>query len=678
MNAFNPFETASYSTRTAPGSIVIDVAGLEDLNQSITVQPDGKILVGGFSFSGTNHTDYDYSVVRLNADGSLDRDFGVDGRSIISAQMPVYEGYSLAVQPDGAIVVQQPATADGSQTFSLTRLKPDGTPDTDFNANAQASIPEGIGYRDGHLSVNANGSLLFSRAAGVADGGAVLVQLNADGTLDSAFGNGGVARLADGVFFTREVHATQLGNGQFLLAGDFGTSEDYHYGVVRVNADGSLDPTFGEAGRVVFDDSVLSDNRCDLTVQADGKIVLAGANDTYKDFQVVRLNADGSYDHGFGHAGVASVDAQGLYDSARSVTVAADGKILVAGLSDVGDGERVEHSADYSVVRLNPDGSLDSSFTGTRDHRVEGSSNGDLLQGAAVAEYIDGAGGDDVLQGNGGQDSLFGGQGADVFRFVSIDDSYRSNTQRASDTVLDFNPAQDRIDLIGLGFSGIGDGYDGTLAVRYSAADNQTFLTSYTFDANGHAFELALSGNVAAQLDDHRVLFTPAVLTGTDGKDTLDGTAVQDVLRGLGGDDRLNGGAGNDVLAGGSGRDLLTGGAGADVFLFNATSDSYRTASSSFADVIKDFEVFQDTIDVSALGYTGLGNGTHGTLDVKWNEALNRTYIKDLQPDQDGHRFEVSLVGNYEQELGESNFIFATQPPAIELVPLGADHTSGA
>ncbi|WP_040263520.1 M10 family metallopeptidase C-terminal domain-containing protein [Pseudomonas massiliensis] len=665
MAAYNPLETASSTTRYAPGSVVVDVAGFDEVNQSIAVQANGKILVAGFSFyGGPIETAYDYSVVRFNADGTLDTDFGLNGRRLISAEVPIDEGYSLTVQSDGSLLVQTPAHRNGNDSFGLSRLLPNGTADATFNANAKASIPASLGSEGTRVTVNDDGSLLISQSS---DQGAVLVQLNEDGTLDSRFGDDGVAYLAEGLSFNGEVHSVALDNGQFLLAGDFDSGKGYHYGIVRVNADGSLDASFGEAGQVVFGDEVLTDYRGALAVQADGRIVLAGSNDGYADFQVVRLSADGQYDSSFGDNGVASIDTQGEYDSARSITVLPNGKLLIAGVSDLGNGQTVGFNADYGLVRLTPEGELDLSFSSERDLSIEGSINADLLQGRDLAEILDGAGGNDVYQGNGGRDRLYLGDDADVIRFLSIEDSYRTATQSASDTLIRFDADEDRIDLIGLGFTGLGNGHNGTLAVAVKG--NQTFLKSYDYDAQGHRFELVLNGNYAGQLDESNVLFAPVSVLGGSNGDSLQGSAVKEVLSGLAGDDRLNAGADDDVLIGGEGRDLLTGGSGRDVFRFTSPTDSYRDASASHADIITDFDAFEDRLDVSALGYTGLGDGRDGTLQVSYNAVLQRTFIKDLTPDAQGQRFEVSLAGDLEYDLDASNFQFSEGAP--ELVALG-------
>lgn len=663
-----------YTLRTAPGSAIVDVAGFEDINQSVALQADGKILVAGFSFhGGVYETDYDYSVIRLNADGTLDTHFGVNGRALIDAEVSIDEGYSLAVQSDGSIIVGQPNFNGHVASFSLSRMSPDGIVDAAYNTNAAASIPNDLGYGEINLKTNADGSLLVSS---VSSGTLTLLRLNADGTLDTAFADHGVARLSGAANVGGEVNANVLANGQLLLASDFydssgSTSTDYPITLQRLNTDGSLDTTFGVLGRVVFDPSVLTDYRGDVTVQADGKIILAGNSSSYDHFTVVRLNADGTFDSTFGIDGVANLGNLGDFASARSVIVQANGEIIVAGDSD----------ADYGVVRLHADGSLDTHFASVDGQRhLQGSAFDDALFGLNSAEVIQGFAGDDLLQGNGGRDTLSGGSGADVFRYTAVQDSYRTASESVSDRIVDFDPAHNRIDLIALGFSGIGDGHNGSLAIQTNATGTLTYLKSYDADDNGQRFELVLNGDVVESLNSHNVLFKPVLSMGTSGADTLTGSLVEDSLQGLSGDDRLAGGAGDDILLGGSGRDTLTGGEGSDTFLFAAATDSFRTATQSFSDVITDFQRYVDHIDVSALGYTGLGDGTDHTLKLTYNATLDRTYLKDLQADAHGHRFEISLVGDYryEQHLQDTDFVFAGTPAAAavpEVVVLGvAEH----
>lgn len=163
-------------------------------------------------------------------------------------------------------------------------------------------------------------------------------------------------------------------------------------------------------------------------------------------------------------------------------------------------------------------------------------------------------------------------------------------------------------------------------------------------------------------------------LDGKAGADTLLGGAGDDLLWGGLGRDHLAGGSQDDTLIGGQGGDVLTGGAGNDVFRFTTLQDSYRTATVSHADRLQDFNADQDRIDLSSLGFTGLGDGHGTTLKVTTNAEHTRTYVKQLDQDLLGHRFELTLDGNLSGQLTDKAFVFADPQPALELLGTLASH----
>ena len=500
--------TGPYS-RTAPGSAVIDVAGADELNQSVAMQADGKVLVAGFSaHEGASETTYDYSVVRLNANGTLDPTFGDYGRALVDAQVSFEnEKYSLAVQGDGSILVSSPYFG-GAGNYDVIRLSSSGVPDAEFNANAQASIPDDIGRSYGAVSVANNGTVLVTS---VDPDNLNMVRLNADGTPDERFGNHGYLTFASPVEWGSDaVQVRVLADGQLLVAGNL-LQNEFPYAVMRVNTDGSLDTGFGHNGMVTFDSSLLSYGDGGIAVQADGKVVLSGNSYEFDAANIVRLNADGSYDDSFGTGGVVAVPLQGEAGSTHSVTVLADGKIIVGGDTD----------SNYSVIRLNSDGTLDTTFASPdgKNH-LDGSPGDDLLAGLDTAEVIQGLAGADVLEGNHGRDVLSGGDDGDVFRFASVGDSYRTATRAASDRVLDFNPGEDVIDLAALGFTSIGNGHDGTVAIKVNAAGTYTYLKNYDADGNGHRFELSMAGDLAHDLSDRNFVFATSTVAARIPADT--------------------------------------------------------------------------------------------------------------------------------------------------------------
>ncbi|WP_263974683.1 M10 family metallopeptidase C-terminal domain-containing protein [Pseudomonas sp. Marseille-Q5115] len=329
----------------------------------------------------------------------------------------------------------------------------------------------------------------------------------------------------------------------------------------------------------------------------------------------------------------------------------------------------------------------------SHNDQLTGTAADDTLAGNAGRDTLSGDGGADRLLGGSGGDTLTGGAGADTFVYTSTSDSLRndaSGSYAQRDLIVDFNSnGHDRIDLTALGFTGLGNGYDGTLKVVVNLAGDYTALKSLEPDANGNRFEILLKGNHLYDLTATNVLFAnpdttqtdtsqpiPEVnATGTAGAETLYGDWGNDTLQGLAGNDELAGSVGDDLIVGGAGSDRLTGGSGADTFRFDSVSDSYVGA----ADLITDFTTGRDVLDVSALGFTGLGNGTDGTLKVTYNASSDRTYVRSSEADSDGHKFQVTLAGDYSHTLNADQFVFAPADSTAEVQVLGVaahtDHT---
>ncbi|WP_434703898.1 calcium-binding protein [Pseudomonas sp. Z1-12] len=656
----------THTVITGPGTVQVDLTGQFDNNQSIIIQPDGKILVGGYTeylawgYPGApGEESYGYeqnhSVVRLNADGSLDTSFHEGGIDIVPAAIAPASRYELtAVQTDGKVLVAVALNTD----VQVERFNSDGTRDASFGQNGAITVDISHDFKDIDLTANADGTFQVS-ARGFDQ--ATVTRIGNDGTFVDGFGENGVltVKIPEDAYYNGGISAAVQADGSVVVGAAYNAAGvgDPTYTLQRFNPDGQLDTRFGDDGVLSLNAATGFGEDSVVTVQADGKIIVMGHGEGDTLATLARLNADGSFDASFGSKGRVTFEA----DTPVALTVQDDGKILAAGTSN----------GDFSVIRLNADGSVDTGF-GSQDGKlhVDGYAGEEILQGSDAAEIIHGLAGDDVLQGNGGRDVLQGGAGADIFRFSELNDSFRTTTQNNGDRVMDFDASQDRIDLIGLGFTGIGDGHGGTLAVMASSDGTRTYLKNYDADASGQRFELILDGNLSGQLDSSNVVFTAPAFEGTFGKDTMTGSALSEIIYGLDGNDHINGGAGADVIIGGAGADRLNGGdradislwtdnrENADVFRYLSTEDSYRTDSHSFADLIEGFTV-DDKIDVSALGYTGFGEGTGTTLEMVYNNELDRTYLRDVEADAQGHRFQVALAGDWRESLDEDDMIFA-------------------
>ena len=679
MTTFDSTKVDSHTVRTGPGTVQVDLTGQFDDAQSITVQSDGKILIGGYTeylawgYPGApGEESYGYeqnhSVIRLNADGSLDTGFHDGGVDMVPATTAPASRYELtAVQFDGKVLVAV-ALNTGIQ---VERYNSDGTRDAGFGQNGVMTVDIGHDFKDIDLTANTDGTFQVS-ARGFDQ--ATVTKVGNDGSLFDGFGNHGVLTvdISEDPFFNGGISTAVLADGSVVVGAAYNAAGvgDPTFALQRFNADGQLDTRFGDDGVLHLNATMGFGEDSVVTVQADGKIIVMGHGEGDSLATVARLNADGSFDSSFGSNGSVTFEA----DTPVALTVQADGRILAAGTN----------SGDFNVIRLNADGSLDTSF-GSQDGKlhVDGYAGEEILRGTDAAEIIHGLAGDDVLQGDGGRDVLQGGAGGDIFRFAELGDSFRTATLNNSDRIQDFDVSEDRIDLIGLGFTGIGDGHDGTLAIQASADGTRTYLKSFDADAAGQRFELALDGNLVGQLNSTNLVFTAPTVEGTSANDTINGSALSEIIRGLDGNDRINGGAGADVIIGGAGADRLNGGdradislwtdnrENADVFRYLSTDDSYRTDSQSFADLIEGFTV-DDKIDVSALGYTGFGEGTDTTLKLVYNEALDRTYLKDAEADAQGHSFQIALAGDWRESLGEDNMVFApAATPDAELGLIG-------
>lgn len=650
------------STAQKTGMVATTLWGSDKI-AGITVDPDGAIWLGAYSrlgLGGEEDSGFTGSLVRFNANGSLDRDFSGDGKSLLPVSLDIEDGGNAAVQPGGGYLVARYVKVGDAWVSGISRNLADGSLDTSFGNGGTVTVPfywnEDLGQQ-ASFSVQRDGS--FFASAGYPSGEIYIARFDATGALISSFGEAGVLHLpaSVGIHPSGTLDVSLQGDGKVLVTG-----QDT---LTRLNPDGTLDSSFANGGSLALD--VHADA---LVIQDDGKILLAGASGGVA--SVIRLNADGSLDTAFGDQGRVSWGSESAPFAVADMIVLADGKLLIGG----SQGTRADGYL-AALVQLNPDGRLDHSFGNPDDgyYHLDGGHNDDFLLGtASFDDAIFGGAGNDLLDGQQGRDLLTGDAGADTFRYQSVTDSYRTATAAHSDRITDFDPSTDTLDLSSLGFLGLGNGHDGTLAIRVNESGTRTYLKSFEANADGERFEVVFDGNLGQALNETNLLFQQARLMGTEGDDRLQGNARSEIIEGFAGDDRLYGALGNDVLVGGEGRDLLVGGGNDDVFRFDGLSDSYRTATENHTDRLMDYTAGEDTIDLSALGFTRLGDGYNGTLDVVVNEAKNLTYLKSYEADASGARFELSLEGDY-SGYRNLNITFAepSQEEAIQLVGVAND-----
>ncbi len=306
------------------GKVTTDLGSSTETIRAIIVQSDGKIAVAGEARPIKNQQPK-FTVARYNADGSLDTTFadeGIAATNVLGEAYDYSQSYALLAQPDGKLV------AVGTAWWPA--------------------------YRHSVFAA---------------------VRYNTDGSLDELFGDGGKALIpvnrersnsGDDTAYAASIQP----DGKIVLAGTTGIYP-LDFAIARINTDGSLDETFGDAGVIITDVS-NDDGANAVAIQDDGKIVVAGfassspESTDFRDFAVVRYNSDGSLDTDFGEGGKLLTDIGGdSPDVAYAIALVPGGKIVLAGTVTVGAQFCSTDACwknGFGLVQYNSEGSLDTSF----------------------------------------------------------------------------------------------------------------------------------------------------------------------------------------------------------------------------------------------------------------------------------------------------------------------------
>ena len=345
------------------GKVTVDFNGNPDPNGvdsdyglDVAIQPDGKIVMVGFSFVA--QTDSAFSMLRLNADGSLDTSFGTGGRVINNIAVgQTDEATSVAIQPDGKIVVAGHSVTRTNRI--VVRYNSNGTLDTGFGTSGVFSAPIGfVTFDEADLALQSDGKVVVVGTTNVEDVISFSVmRLNSDGILDNSFGAGGKVNTSFAA--NDRAYSVQLqSDGKIVVAG---RSNSKDMAIARYNTNGSLDTGFDGDGKAT---TIFPDNASSLihslAIQPDGKIIAAGLRRAGQtDGALVRYSADGSLDTSFGTNGIAIFTLGTTNELFFDVHVR-DGKIIATGGRQLGEGNVA--SDDFVIARFDSNGTLDTSF----------------------------------------------------------------------------------------------------------------------------------------------------------------------------------------------------------------------------------------------------------------------------------------------------------------------------
>lgn len=372
------------------GKVITDFFGNSDQVNGIAIQGDGKIVAVGYA--RRNPTTTGFGIARYNHDGTLDSSFGTSGKvtpdvpGILDSFVPI----AVALQSNGKIVVAGESANffNGRSQFALARFNADGSPDVSFGQQGLViTVMSGLGDCAYAVAIQPDGKIVaagnlfdFYHASVIPY--CAMVRYNTDGSLDSTFGSAGKVRGSGGTLYSVAIQP----DGRIVAAGFvFGPLyAPARLGVWRYNNDGAWDSEFDGSSIRGADPNLKYSAATGVVLQPDGKIILAGSagNGVTSYFGLIRLTSTFSLDPSFGAEGLVRTDFSPLSVGANAVGLQPDGRIVAAGYA-----RSTEQTGDFAVVRYNPDGSADLSFG---DNGKVTTSFGSLSGAQALAVQPDG------------------------------------------------------------------------------------------------------------------------------------------------------------------------------------------------------------------------------------------------------------------------------------------------
>ncbi|MCI5128907.1 MAG: hypothetical protein D3907_10505 [Candidatus Electrothrix sp. AUS3] len=318
------------------GKVAVNLGSYGDQANAVLVQPDNKILVGG---STSSTADLDFMLFRLLADGSLDSEFNIDGMVSTAVGSNDDEVFALALQKDGKILAAGYSSNNGSRDFALARYNSDGSLDRNFGL--EGLVVTAVSDSDDEITgiaVQDDGKILLTGTALGNEGRVVVLsRYQQDGSPDTTFADEGFMLSAVGTD-ARAESLLLTDEGGIRIAGTYQEGEHTALMVLGYNTDGYLDTSFGYEGVTVPLDGTVPSAGSGLALRDDGSILVAGSvgKNGERDGALFLFGENGLPDRAFGERGVLiTADKQDtvFYDAliteamvaATGVTVGEDG-----------------------------------------------------------------------------------------------------------------------------------------------------------------------------------------------------------------------------------------------------------------------------------------------------------------------------------------------------------------
>ncbi|WP_066756947.1 T9SS type A sorting domain-containing protein [Crocinitomix algicola] len=349
------------------GKILQSINVGEDKAYGVALQDDNKVVVIGSTFDAA--TGLDFLLIRFNEDGSLDTDFGEEGIVQTDVQFGSSDvAYDVVIQGDGKIILAGSSDDGVDQNAALVRYHTDGTIDADFGTDGVVltDFDEGKSDEIRVVKIHAlTGNIIVGGSAIISSTKSkpVVARYLSDGSLDESFETDGIRLLwiddldYQYLFSVEDLAVTSAGKITAVGWRDFpDLSWDSDYWAGRINADGTMDPTFSSDGVNVYNGAFNGHDRAyGLILNPDNSFFIAGGGyiETLRyDETLIEINESGSVGDDY-----AIADYGSWYnDIAYSLANDSEGRFILAGSTKNDD------EAEFTITRFTSGFELDADF----------------------------------------------------------------------------------------------------------------------------------------------------------------------------------------------------------------------------------------------------------------------------------------------------------------------------
>ena len=273
-------------------------------------------------------------LLSATAQPTLDPTFGNNGKVLIDFDGDNDDAQEMLIQPDGRILVSGYGTIDGEVRPIVARLLFDGTLDPAFGTGGRVSLTLPAFAAIQGMALQPDGKVLVGGNLLIGNGADLfMARLLPNGALDPDYGTDGISTPTTSATGGSFWAMALQSDGKVLMSGDDVAGFNSKMMTVRLLADGALDTAFGTGGVALTDIGSNNERALAVAVQPNGKILSAGrtAQPGHQEIAVVRLLPNGQLDTSFDGDGILQVNISNDEDEASDLILLPDGRILVVG-----------------------------------------------------------------------------------------------------------------------------------------------------------------------------------------------------------------------------------------------------------------------------------------------------------------------------------------------------------